>query len=246
MNKILCSGIVVGMSLAFLCMACSPLSTPEAQPETETPVQTTSPSETATRVISPTASPTETGTPEPLPTASPEPVTSTPQFAPMCDPDVASTLTAPLCQHSIAEQSSSFCMSKKPYNVILMDSGATYELLTQGFTCSDAGTKDERQMIICNGPIGTSFELRVCGRQACALPTLSAESSQCPGGSLYDQSQACCAHIPQSAEQSCVSLILETRKCVTNCAVYTKEDACNNHWHACQWHDEDKVCQVRP
>jgi len=244
MSKIPYPGILAGLLLASLFMACSPLATQEPQPENEVPVPTAGPAETATLVILPTASPTETATLELLPTASLVPVTSTPRFAPICNPNVASTLAAPLCQRPIAEQSSAFCMNKTPFNLILIDEGATYELLSEGFECSDSGMKDGKQMLTCTGPMGTSFEFKACG-QACALPTLPAEISQCPQGFFYDESQGCCAFVPQSAEQSCVSLTLQTKRCVIDCAEFTKEDACNHHYHACQWNDEDKVCQVR-
>jgi hypothetical protein len=136
-------------------------------------------------------------------------------------------------------------MNKVPFNLIFIDAGATYEVLSDGFECSAAGMKDNRQMLMCSGPMGTSFELKACGQQACALPTLSAEISQCPGGFLYDEPLGCCAFIPQSVEQSCIVLTLETKSCVINCGEFTKENACDHHYHACQWNDEDKVCQVR-
>jgi hypothetical protein len=234
MKKTLYPGILTGLWLACLFVACGPLAAPSAtqspEPETETPA--------------PTASPTETSTLTPLPTATLVPATPTSPFAPFCEPDVASTLAAPLCQRPIAEQSSSFCMSKKPYNLVFIDTGATYELLSEGFACSDAGMKDGRQMLMCNGPMGTSFDLRVCG-QACALPTLTAGISQCPQEAFYNEPLGCCALMPQLVEQSCVVLTLKTKSCVTNCAEFTQEDACNHHYHACQWNEEDKVCQVR-
>ena len=244
MSKILYPGILTGLSLACLCVACSPLPSQSPQPETESPAPTANPTEIATLVLLPTASTTETGTLELLPTASLVPVTSTPRFAPICELSVASTLAAPLCQRPIAEQSSAFCMNKTPFNLILIDEGATYELLSEGFECSDSGMKDGKQVLTCTGPMGTSFELRACG-QACALPSLPAEMSQCPAGFWYDEPQGCCAFIPQSVEPSCVLLTLQIKRCVINCAEFTKEDACNHHYHACQWNDEDKVCQVR-
>jgi len=244
MSKTPYPGILTGLLLACLFVACSPLAAQEPQPETEAPVPTASPVETATLIILPTADSTETATLELLPTASLAPVTPTPRFAPICKPDVASTLTAPLCQRPIAEQSSAFCMNKTPFNLILIDEGATYELLSGDFECSDSGMKDGKQVITCTGPMGTSFEFKACG-QACALPTLPAEMSQCPPDFLYNEPQGCCAFIPQSVEPSCVSLTLQTKRCVINCAEFTKEDACNHHYHACQWNDEDKVCQVR-
>jgi hypothetical protein len=246
MSKAPYAGIATGLLLVCLFVAaCSPLATQGSQPETEAPVSTASPAETATLVLLPTASLTETATLELLPTASLAPATPMSPFAPICELSVASTLAAPLCQRPIAEQSSAFCMNKVPFNLILVDAGATYELLSEGFECSDAGMKDDRRALMCSGPMGISFELRACGQQACALPTLPAEISQCPQGFWYDEPQGCCAFVPQPVEQSCVVLTLETKRCVINCAEFTKEDACNHHYHACLWNEEDKVCQVR-
>jgi hypothetical protein len=244
MKKTLYPIVLAGLSLVSISLACNMPSTQVSG--SETPVTTPSPVETASPVISPTASPTQTATPEPLPSPTSAPATLTPRFPPICERSVASTLAAPLCQSPVAEQSSVFCMSKKPYNLILLNPGATYEVLSEGFECVEAGMKDERRILMCNGPMGTSYELKVCGQQACSVPTLPAEPSQCPPEFWYDESQGCCAFIPQPLEESCILLNLQTKSCVTNCAAYKKVDDCNNHYHACLWNDEELVCQVRP
>jgi hypothetical protein len=246
MKKTLYPKILAGWLLACVCVACSPLAVQESQPETETPLPIASPAETATRLRRPTASPTETATLAPLPTATLAPATPTSPFAPVCEISVASTLAAPLCQRPVAEESSSFCMNKVPFNLISMNPGTSYELLTQDFLCSDAGMKDGRQLLMCTGPMGVPFEIRACGQPACALPTAPAELSQCQQGFWYDESLGCCAFVPQPVEQSCVVLSLKAKRCVINCAEFTTANACDHHYHSCEWNNEDRVCQVRP
>ena len=238
-------GILAGMLLACLCLACNPPAAREPQPEPGTAVPIASPAETATLVILATASPTETATLEPPATIALSPVLPTKRVPPICERSMASTLAAPLCQRPIAEQSSLFCLSKKPYNLILVETGATYRVLTEGFTCSQAGMQAGRQLLMCNGPMGTSFEVEVCGQPACTPPTLAAESSQCPQGFWYDEPQGCCAFIPQPVESSCITLRLKTKMCATNCAVYSSASACDSHYPACQWDEEDKICRGR-
>jgi len=200
------------------------------QPETETPV--------------PAASPTEIATLVPSSTVFVAPVTATPEFAPFCEPDAASNPTPSQCQLPIAEQSSVFCTNKKPYNLIIINEGATYEVLSESFECSEAGMKDDRQMITCTGPMASSFELRVCD-PACAVPTLQAEITQCPQGYNYNNLQGCCTQEPQLIDQNCVLLRLETKSCVVDCGVYTKKSTCDNNSYACEWDDNNNVCQLR-
>jgi hypothetical protein len=222
--------ILTGLLLIGSSLACNPSFTQVPQPETETPVPAASPTETATLVLTPT----EIVAPD----------TATPEFAPFCEPGIADNPTPSQCQLPIAEQSSLFCTNKRPYNLIFINAGATYELLSEGFECSDAGMKDGRQMITCTGPMASSSKLRVCD-PACAIPTVQAEITQCPEGFNYNNLQGCCTQEPQLIDQNCVSLNLGTRSCVVDCGEFTKKAACEKNSYACEWDASNKVCQLR-
>ena len=230
MSKITYAKFLAGLLLIGIIMACNMPSIQVSQPETETPIST--------------ASPTDTATPVPTATEFVAPDTATPEFAPFCEPGAASNLTPPPCQLPIAEQSSLFCTNKIPYNLIFINEGATYEVLSEGFKCSDAGMKDGKQMITCTGPMASSFELRVCD-PACAIPTIQAEITQCPQDFYYNDLQGCCAQEPQLTDQNCVSLNLGTKSCVVDCSVFTKKSTCDNNSNACIWDADNNVCQLR-
>jgi hypothetical protein len=171
-------------------------------------------------------------------------VTPTQAFAPICDPGAASIPTPAGCQLPIAEQRSVFCTNKKPYNLIIMNEGATYQLLSDSFRCLDEGIKDGKQRVSCTGPMSTSFELRVCD-PACAIPTVQAEITQCPQDYIYDTLRGCCTQELQPADQGCILLSLGTRSCVVNCGEFTNKSACEKNSYACQWNDGVRECQLR-
>ena len=230
MSKTMRARITTGLLLIGMLAACNLPSTQILQTETETPL--------------PTAIPTETATSAPTATEFVVPATATPEFAPFCEPDAASNLPPSQCQLPIAEQSTVFCTNKIPYNLILINEGATYEVLSDGFNCSDAGMKDNKRMLTCTGPMASSYELMVCDL-ACALPTIQAKVTQCPQDYTFDNLLGCCAQEPPSADQNCVLLELKTNVCVVDCSAYTKESACEKNSYACIWDGSNNVCQQR-
>ena len=198
----------------------------------------------ATETPTSIAQTTKTATPVPSATKVFTPVTATPEFAPFCEPGTASAPLPAQCQLPIAEQSSVFCTKKTPYNLILMNEGATYEVLSEHIKCSDAGMKEGRQMLTCTGPLAISFELRVCD-PACAVPVVQAEITQCPQEYDYNAFQGCCTQEPLPIDQSCASLKLQTKSCAIDCGQYAKESACTDNGYACKWDDTNKVCLLR-
>lgn len=222
--------ILTGLLLIGITVACNIPFTEILQPETETPTPTVRPTETATLLRTPTEI-------VPSPTA-------TPEYAPFCAPDAASIPTPAQCQLPIAEQSTVFCTNKIPYNLIFINEGATYEVLSAGFQCTDAGMKDGKKILTCTGPMSSSFELRVCD-PACAVPTIQAEITQCPQAYIYDSLRGCCTQEPQPIDQNCVLLSLGTKSCVVNCNELIKKSACEKNSYACEWDETNDVCQVR-
>jgi hypothetical protein len=242
MNKTLYPKILIGLLLIGALLACGIPFALTPQPETETPVPTLNP--TNTEVSIPTSSSTETAAP--APTEITPPVAGSPKFAPFCEPSSASVFTpTPFqCQIPVAKQSSVFCSSKVPYNLILVNIGSTYEISNEEVTCSDGGVKDGRQILTCTGPMASYFELRVCD-PACAIPTFQAETTHCPQDYHFDEVLQCCAQRPQPVDQNCVVLKLQTKSCVVDCGAFTDETTCGENANACQWDSENKVCKRR-
>jgi hypothetical protein len=230
MNRNLYLIILIGLLLVGITAACAMPFIPTPQPETETPAPPLSPTETATLTSTPT---------ELVETA-----TATPEFAPFCELGTASMPTPSECRIPIAEQSSIFCTRKVPYNLIFINEGATYEVLNEGFTCSDAGMKDGRQMVTCTGPMATAFRVKVCDL-ACAIPTVQAEITQCPQGYVYNNQQGCCSQELQAIDQNCELLTLKTKSCVVDCSLFTKKKNCEKNSYACEWNSANKTCQLR-
>jgi hypothetical protein len=244
MSKTLYPRILAGLLLIWGLLACNLPFTLIPQTETETPLPTPGPTETETSIY--TASPSETATLVPTATLFVLPVTEMPKFAPFCEPSSANVFTpTPLqCQMPIAEQSSVFCSSKIPYNLILINAGSTFEISNEDVTCSDGGMKGGKQILTCTGPMASYFELRVCD-PACAIPTFQAETTHCPQDYRYNDVLQCCEQRPQPVDQNCVVLKLQTKSCVVNCREFTDATACGHNADACKWDEENKVCQRR-
>jgi hypothetical protein len=191
-----------------------------------------------------TLPPVKTATPVPSPTETTIPASPTPEMAPICDPGTVSLPLPSECQLPIAEQSSVFCTKKDPYNLISMNPNSTYEVGSEQVWCSDAGMKEGRKLVTCTGVMSTSFELRVCDPN-CAVPVVQVTSAQCPDGYKFNIFQGCCTQEPLPVDQSCVTLKLQTTRCVVDCGQYKKKSKCEKNGYACKWDDTSKVCLLR-
>jgi hypothetical protein len=229
-------------------VACNFLTAPALQSKTETPTPTSTASSTETSTPAPTA--TSTGTPEPAtemlaPTATRVSTiiraTATPQLAPFCESDTA---LQSQCQIPIAEQSSTFCIKKSPYNLIALNDRATYQVLHEYIQCEEAGIIDGQRMITCTGSMAYYFELKVCD-SACSALSIETGSPQCPLGYSYNNLQNCCTKETQEVNQGCVVLKLRTKSCVIDCGQFTTKTSCTNYGYACRWNDTNNLCQLR-
>ena len=192
----------------------------------------------------PTPSPSATSMPQPTPTETETPLPPTPEFAPVCDSSASPIPTSALCQVPIAEAGSTFCESKKPYNLIYINQGAAYDVLTNGFWCTNGGLKNGKQVLTCTGPMASDYQVSVCD-PACAIPTANVKVTQCPQGFNYNDIQGCCTQEPVQFNQNCTVLNLETTRCVVNCSVFKKRNECNSNYIACEWDTHIKKCMPR-
>jgi hypothetical protein len=230
MNKTFKSIIFTGSLLIISATACNLII---SQTSPVTPAPTANPTETAT------SAPTATST-ESVPTAS-----ATPEFAPFCQPeDAASVSPSAQCRVPIAEESSTFCTDKDPYNLILFDKGLTYEVLTKGFRCSDAGIKGDKQMVTCTGQMAADFAINVCD-PACVIPTVQAAITKCQQGYNYNAQQGCCTQEIQQLNPNCVAFKFKTTSCVVRCFEFRREAKCKRNSWACEWNEKEKVCELR-
>jgi hypothetical protein len=229
MNKILKSIIFTGLLLTGVTAACNMPFISDSQAVAETPALTL------------TVSPTETAAPVPTFTEFAPPASATPEFAPFCD---ANSAQLPQCQLPVVEESSTFCTKKTPFTLIFMNMGMTYEVLTEGFRCSDAGLKDDKQMVTCTGRMASNFEINVCD-PSCVVPTVQAVVTQCPQDYSYNNLQGCCSNEIQLLNRNCMVFKFKTTSCVVNCGEFTKKATCNKNSDACYWSEEDKGCVLR-
>lgn len=216
--------------LVYLFSACQAPPTPTSIPATETPL--------------PTAL--SLGTPVIIqfPVRLPVLLTSTPKFATFCDAVAESTQMAAQCHRPIAEQGSVFCENKVPYNLISMNQSASYQVLDERFHCSEAGTKDGKKQVTCTGPMGQTFEVKVCD-PACALPVYSSVVTYCPQEYIFDSQRSCCARELPPDDYNCVLLRLDSKKCTINCREFTGQAACYGYFYSCEWDDENYLCRPR-
>ena len=196
------------------------------------------PGPSVTPMASATALPTEFPT-MPVPTAS-----STPEFAPYCEEDAASVLPSTSCQVPVAEESSRYCYEKDPYNLILLNKGSTFEVLTKHFRCTDAGMKNDRQMVACTGLMATTFEINVCN-PACVIPTAQAGMTNCPPGYNLNTLNGCCTQEVQQLNPGCMVFKFDTITCVANCDKIVRKSQCLKNQSACIWDQEKRLCKLR-
>lgn len=238
MKKIPKSVIFTILLLIGIAVSCNmPVAT--VQTETETPTITAPSAVAFTR----TAAPVETFTPI-GPTFTPVILTAaaTPQLAPLCGAD---TVVSPAqCQVSVAEVGGTFCADKRPFNLIFINKGATYQSLTKGFRCSDNGVKDGKQIVACTGNMASDFKVNICD-PACVVPTVQAVTTQCPEEYNYNNLLGCCTQEFVPYQPNCVTLELKTISCVVDCSVYIKAKTCNQNSIACTWDSLHRVCLPR-
>ena len=243
MRKTLYTRILTGLLLISISMACRVLSfTQILQSETETPPPVPTSSPTKTKTPLPTPNPTNTKIPTPTQVIVLAP--PTPKFAPFCQPSSASIATPLQCQVPIAEQSSSFCQDKSPYNLVLINPGSSFEISNEDIQCTEAGMKNGKLLFTCTGPMAIPFEIKVCD-SSCTIQPFQASVANCPEGLNYNEQLSCCEREPVPIDGNCVVLNLQTRSCVFNCSDFTDQKTCEKNAYACNWDAEFNICYQR-
>ncbi len=178
--------------------------------------------------------PTETTTSTPLPTAT---ATATPvSQAFFCVGNSIPTALPPQCTLPSGDERSEFCTGQSPYTLIAIPTEDTYEVLTPGIYCSDAGTKNGKQLLTCTGPQSYSFAFQICNA-ACIVPTATAvpaPAGVCPAGYNYVAGSNCCTAVALP-ENGCITQKFNLTACgPVNCYKIKDMGVCNAT-PRCKW-----------
>jgi len=179
---------VVLFSSLLLLSACSMgkvTGTPPA-PKIETVVVVV----TATSSTEATPSPTETEAPPPL-----------------CEVEPGATA----CELPEADIRDKFCISKVPYILMAFPKGTSFDVVDEGFTCTDEGIRGGEQMVSCYGPQLYSFDLKVCNA-ACVPSGAVLEQGACEDGFGYDSTKDCCLRLP-TTDSNCKVIQVDLGAC---------------------------------
>ncbi len=146
------------------------------------------------------------------------------------------TPISPECTLPTGEERSEFCTNKVPYTLVAIPTEDSYKLLTPGIVCTDAGVKNNNQLLTCTGPQSYSFAMQICN-SACVVPTATpvpAPLGLCPQGFNYLSDQNCCSAI--SGNQSgCTTVKFNLRSCGQPVCNKIKDIATCNATPGCNW-----------
>lgn len=190
-------------------------------------ISTGSPTETA-------EPPSETPTSSSFPTDTATATTVSQAF--FCIWSSTPTPVSPLCDLPNGQERDEFCAGQAPYTLIAIPTEDNYKVLTPGIICSEAGAKNNYQLVTCTGPQSYSFSFQVCN-SACIVPTATtapAPPGVCPEGFNYLPSLNCCSTI--SGNQSgCTTLKFNLRSCGRANCYKIKDIALCNATPGCGW-----------
>lgn len=144
-----------------------------------------------------------TATSPPKATPSPTETETPPALCPV-DPEL-------FCALPEAEVRDKFCNRKVPYILMVFPKGTSFEVLDEGFTCTDEGIRGGEQMVSCYGPQLYSFDLRVCNT-GCVPSGPVLEQGACEDGFGYDETNNCCMRLP-TTETNCKTIQIDLGAC---------------------------------
>jgi len=160
----------------------------------------------------PTETPAPTATSTSTPTSSPTATLVTIPQALFCVA-VNTPTPAPGCEIPTGQERDRYCAKKIPYTLVAIAPDVSYEVITPNFTCTDAGVRGGKRLLVCSGLQSFTFQVRVC-QPGCviATPMQSGPTGFCTSGYNYDPANQCCAAPPTDAN-GCVTLKFDTRAC---------------------------------
>jgi formylglycine-generating enzyme required for sulfatase activity len=123
-------------------------------------------------------------------------------LAPMCQTSSyvpSAVVSSGECQVPDVSIGSAFCEAKEPYSIVRLPAGAVYEVLTEGYSCSEAVVDGQRRLT-CSGPDDTSGEVTVCNSACSNLPDVTGATQVCDPGYGLDAGTGSCLYSPVSPD----------------------------------------------
>lgn len=123
-------------------------------------------------------------------------------FAPYCQTSSyipTGAATSGSCQAATAEVRGNYCSGSSGYTTVDIPQGATYQVETNGYSCSEAVINGQRRLT-CNGPSNSSGELSVCNAACSGAPGATGNSAACDPGYSLDTSAGTCSYAPISGQ----------------------------------------------
>jgi len=125
-----------------------------------------------------------------------------PALAPMCQMSSyipSAVVSTGECQVPDASVGSSYCEFNEPFTSVDLPQGATFQVLSDGYSCDDAVIDGQRRLT-CTGPDNTTGEVLICNSACSNLPDATGASQSCDSGYGLDTGTGTCLYSPISAE----------------------------------------------
>ena len=108
-----------------------------------------------------------------------------------------------------------YCVEKKPFAIMSVPAGTTYEPLDPDLICVEQMHSDGNLRVTCHSDSDKelwSYDLKVCN-SACSAPALQMGTGQCPDGYGYDAANMCCAQPSSGGEEGCTIYRVDIGAC---------------------------------
>ncbi|MGD8402278.1 MAG: formylglycine-generating enzyme family protein [Anaerolineales bacterium] len=125
-----------------------------------------------------------------------------PPLAPMCQTSSyipSAVVSSGACEVPEASVSSTYCETKEPYTTIDLPLGASFDVNTQGFLCTD-GVIDGQRRLTCNGPDSAIGQVTICNTACSDLPDATGATQVCDPGYGLDAGTGSCLYSPVSTD----------------------------------------------
>ena len=125
-------------------------------------------------------------------------VQTPPAYAPMCQTSSyvpSAVVSSGECQVPEVSVGASYCEFNRPFTSVDLAPGATFEVLTDGYQCTEAVIDGQRRLT-CAGPDGTTGEVTVCNSACSSLPDATGATQVCDPGYELDPATGTCSYAP--------------------------------------------------
>jgi formylglycine-generating enzyme required for sulfatase activity len=123
-------------------------------------------------------------------------------LAPMCQTSSyipSAVVSSGECQVPDVNAGASYCEFNRPFTTIDLSAGAVYEVQTDDYKCNEAVIDGQRRLT-CNGPDGTTGEVKVCNSACSSSPDITGATPVCDPGYGLDVNTGSCLYSPVSPD----------------------------------------------